>query len=110
MRVGKCSLWLEAGKGVMELSVERMFQAEERTNARLCYRSASSVGGTTRSKMWVRKKIFRGRLVKGEVREMTRSQIMQDHTDHCMNIGLYSVKIGCHWLGVGHEGLSRGQT
>lgn len=109
MRVGKCFLWFEAGKGVMELFVERMFQVEERINVRFCYRSAFSVGGIIRSKMWVRKKIFRGRLVKGEVREMIRSQIMQDYIDYCMNIGLYFVKIGCYWLGVGYEGLFRGQ-
>lgn len=54
---------------VMEQSVERMFQAEEATNAKALQKlHIHSIGGTARRQCEWGKKVFRGRRVKEEVR------------------------------------------
>lgn len=101
MRAGKCSLWLEGDKGVMELSMERIFQTEETANAKALQQECiQSVSRTLRRTMWEEGKVLRGRIVNVEVRSK-KNPNMQGHTACYTNVDLHSVKIGCHWLRAG---------
>lgn len=81
----------------MELSVERMFQAEKQLQ-RLYDRSAYRVSEEQLGGCLGGRKVFRERIVKVEVR--SDFQIMQGHTDCRKNVDLHSVKTECHWLDV----------